>query len=347
MRHSAVVSKEQKVCPRTSGDSSSPVYTDSAHGAKTLDLFPSRQCPRGAALRDACHQTVPVSPGTWRVRLVRVTGTQRQGKRRSLAAAGGGTGLQSPRPRRASAGNDGAGIGASRLRLQTRKWCYPAHAWALEPGLLQVLLALTREHAAFWNHFTTRLRNRLRKVKLKEQEQPDSTTVGTSPRRPSPPAWQRHLCGHPAVAGPPPAATPQRPSPSFSSSFPLFSHFFSLLSFVPGTRKAAMTLFPRPFRTQFALSRLHWFGVMEPASSPRASVPTAECAGLCGPPRARHPPAVHLGGLPGCGRVWEAPTPPRLVCKPLARSDLMQLRGRAPRLCPSPPGLHQKPWPHQ
>lgn len=184
-------------------------------------------------------------------------------------------------------------------------------------------------------------------VKLKEQEQPDSTTVGTSPRRPSPPAWQRHLCGHPAVAGPPPAATPQRPSPSFSSSFPLFSHFFSLLSFVPGTRKAAMTLFPRPFRTQFALSRLHWFGVMEPASSPRASVPTAECAGLCGPPRARHPPAVHLGGLPGCGRVWEAPTPPRLVCKPLARSDLMQLRGRAPRLCPSPPGLHQKPWPHQ
>ncbi|XP_058383328.1 uncharacterized protein LOC131395486 isoform X2 [Diceros bicornis minor] len=36
-----------------------------------------------------------------------------------------------------------------------KKWCYPAHAWALEPGLLQVLLALTREYAAFWNHYTT------------------------------------------------------------------------------------------------------------------------------------------------------------------------------------------------
>ncbi|TEA11801.1 hypothetical protein DBR06_SOUSAS6910308, partial [Sousa chinensis] len=24
-----------------------------------------------------------------------------------------------------------------------QKWCYPAHAWALEPGLLQVFLALT------------------------------------------------------------------------------------------------------------------------------------------------------------------------------------------------------------
>eukprot|EP00069_Balaena_mysticetus_P005839 bmy_05023T0 len=23
-----------------------------------------------------------------------------------------------------------------------KKWCYPAHAWALEPGLLQVFLAL-------------------------------------------------------------------------------------------------------------------------------------------------------------------------------------------------------------
>ncbi|XP_036718494.1 uncharacterized protein LOC118900234 isoform X2 [Balaenoptera musculus] len=25
-----------------------------------------------------------------------------------------------------------------------KKWCYPAHAWALEPGLLQVFLALTK-----------------------------------------------------------------------------------------------------------------------------------------------------------------------------------------------------------
>lgn len=46
MRHSAVVSKEQKVCPRTSGDSSSPVYTDSAHGAKTLDLVGKPWGPR-------------------------------------------------------------------------------------------------------------------------------------------------------------------------------------------------------------------------------------------------------------------------------------------------------------
>ncbi|KAK1335325.1 hypothetical protein QTO34_003111 [Cnephaeus nilssonii] len=29
-----------------------------------------------------------------------------------------------------------------------KKWCYPAHAWASDPGLLQVLLALTREYAA-------------------------------------------------------------------------------------------------------------------------------------------------------------------------------------------------------
>lgn len=36
-----------------------------------------------------------------------------------------------------------------------KKWCYPAHAWALEPGLLQVPLALTQEYAAFWNHYTT------------------------------------------------------------------------------------------------------------------------------------------------------------------------------------------------
>ncbi|XP_057586101.1 uncharacterized protein LOC130850514 [Hippopotamus amphibius kiboko] len=35
---------------------------------------------------------------------------------------------------------------------EDKKWCYPAHAWASEPGLLQVFLALTREYAAFWNH---------------------------------------------------------------------------------------------------------------------------------------------------------------------------------------------------
>nr|KAF6267111.1 hypothetical protein mMyoMyo1_011834 [Myotis myotis] len=29
-----------------------------------------------------------------------------------------------------------------------QKWCYPAHAWASDPGLLQVLLALTQEYAA-------------------------------------------------------------------------------------------------------------------------------------------------------------------------------------------------------
>ncbi|EPQ20056.1 hypothetical protein D623_10008840 [Myotis brandtii] len=29
-----------------------------------------------------------------------------------------------------------------------KKWCYPAHAWASDPGLLQVLLALTQEYAA-------------------------------------------------------------------------------------------------------------------------------------------------------------------------------------------------------
>lgn len=53
----------------------------------------------------------------------------------------------------------GGGHGAKELGRSLspdpQKWCYPAHAWALEPGLLQVPLALTQEYAAFWNHYTT------------------------------------------------------------------------------------------------------------------------------------------------------------------------------------------------
>ncbi|XP_032215811.1 uncharacterized protein LOC116599986 [Mustela erminea] len=110
------------------------------------------------------------------------TRTCGQGKSGKLAASRGRHWPPEPEAKAGLAGNDGAGIGASRSDWRRgQKWCYPAHAWALEPGLLQVLLALTQEHAAFWNHFTTRLRNRLRKVKLQERERPDSTTVGTSP----------------------------------------------------------------------------------------------------------------------------------------------------------------------
>ncbi|XP_036171707.1 uncharacterized protein LOC118659597 [Myotis myotis] len=144
----------------------------------------------------------------------------------------GGRWLRSPWPRRAT-GGDGAGIGASAFGSETRtslagalgaqrpaglcpllsggahttlasgpqnpqddkKWCYPAHAWASDPGLLQVLLALTQEYAALG---TTNHPSQESAAKVEQRtEISDTSTTGLEqlPRQHLPPraipSWLR------------------------------------------------------------------------------------------------------------------------------------------------------------
>ncbi|KAL1788224.1 hypothetical protein HispidOSU_015273 [Sigmodon hispidus] len=105
--------------------------------------------------------------------------------------------------------------------------------------------------------------------------------------------------------------------PSFSSSyFPVTFYFIPFVFSLLERLKAPVTLFPYPPPFEFALSRLHWFGVTETRLlSLRVNV-DSECVGapLAMPPQCL--PVIHLClGATGCGRVLEASPPPRLVWK--------------------------------
>ncbi|XP_054999810.1 uncharacterized protein LOC129406070 [Sorex araneus] len=193
----------------------------------------------------------------------------------------------------------------------------PSARLGLGNGLLQAPLALTTENAAFGttppaSGFSSEVAGRNREPgtprKCKRRDTPP-------PRRPLP--------------------TTPAPLPSF-----LLSYDFSFsLHFLLGSETRPDPVCPPPLN-QFALSRLHWFGVRRPESPsvcasrlPRVWPPAAW---PCPAPAWR--PSL---GVPGCGPCAWGPALPAWSGSSAHRSHPPLCRGSL--FCAPPTGIHQDP----
>ncbi|XP_076971044.1 uncharacterized protein LOC143645809 [Tamandua tetradactyla] len=139
------------------------------------------------------------------------------------------------------------------LQLCKMKWCYPAHAWALDSGTSLSPPSSEREDAAFRNH--PFLRSRLQRLRRRNTtQQPDGSTIAasstpsatpvTTPSSWPPPALSRRAHQAPATPGP---ALLQPGWPATPPALLFFlSSFLSLFSSLSVHRRfeASATLHP-------------------------------------------------------------------------------------------------------
>ncbi|XP_035885927.1 proline-rich protein 2-like [Phyllostomus discolor] len=180
-----------------------------------------------------------------------------------------------------------------------KRWCCPAHAWALDPGLLQVPLALTQEYAA--HRTTTPPHSGIGSRRFRRRTEIAPSTTGREPLpRQHPPRRRRpRRRWRPPPARPhhhrPPSPPP--PFPTFLSSSLVSS--FSLLSFAQRAR-APGAPFPLPPNSICTISRLHWLGPRtRPCTPERVRDTTAERARPLRPGPPPRAPATHPRGRPG------------------------------------------------
>lgn len=161
-----------------------------------------------------------------------------------------------PAPSPRTGGGTGPGLATHSVPPPLQKWCYPAHAWASDPGLLQVLLALTQEYAAlgtttppisgigsegehgspFWKLLPTQPGPTLMPLcihRLSQRTEIGHTSTTGSEQLPQQhlPPRRYHLGRAPARAGDHPSRPPVTTTllssffSDFSASFPSFSSF--------------------------------------------------------------------------------------------------------------------------
>ncbi|XP_037694259.1 uncharacterized protein LOC119535945 [Choloepus didactylus] len=235
------------------------------------------------------------------------------------------------------------------------KWCCPAHAWALDSGTFSSPSSSEQDDAAFRNHCsqgpaprlrqrneppTQQRRHHQRQQRPRHHPSGDTILVATralgrrAHRAPATPELALPQPGRPHVA---------LPLSSSSSFSPLSSSLFSSLSCARETRRIQDSV---PHSSPNSICTKSFALVWSPGGgpeSPRVSVRAAECEPPWAAPPA--PDLLHLGAPgrqvcvgPRPALAWSGSSSPSEPNPETFHSILA--------LCPSSPGLLQKPWTH-